>query len=89
MTFTSTLKHQVELICEFYAPSCLYQDGAEVERAVVEANLFALASHQYWGTWAFLQARWSPIEFDYLGYAKLRWDEYRRRKAEFIGTVKY
>ena len=33
-----------------------------------------------------LQARWSPIDFDYLGYAKLRWEEYRRRKAEFMGA---
>ena len=33
------------------------QDDAEVERAVTEANVFALASHQYWGTWALLQVR--------------------------------
>ena len=33
------------------------QDEAEVERGVTEANVFALASHQYWGTWALLQAR--------------------------------
>ena len=32
------------------------QDEAEVDRAVTEANVFALASHQYWGTWALLQA---------------------------------
>ena len=33
------------------------QDEAEVDRAVTEANVFALASHQYWGTWALLQVR--------------------------------
>jgi hypothetical protein len=31
-----------------------------------------------------LQAKWSSIDFDYLGYAKLRWAEYRRRKPEFL-----
>lgn len=31
-----------------------------------------------------MQAKWSSIDFNYLGYAKLRWAEYRRRKAEFL-----
>lgn len=30
----------------------------ELERLMAEANLFALASHQYWGVWALIQARW-------------------------------
>jgi ethanolamine kinase len=38
----------------------------------VEANAFALASHQYWGVWALIQARYSPIDFDYLGWAAAR-----------------
>jgi len=33
------------------------------------------------------QARWSPIDFDYLGYAELRWGEYRRRKLEFLAAA--
>ena len=33
------------------------------------------------------QARWSPIDFDYLGYAELRWGEYRRRKVEFLAAA--
>ncbi len=42
-------------------PGCMHlvtQDEAEVDRAVTEANVFALASHQYWGTWALLQVRY-------------------------------
>jgi ethanolamine kinase len=58
-----------------------------MQQAVAEANLFALASHQFWGTWAFFQAAYSPIDFDYLGYAELRWGEYRRRKQEWIRPV--
>jgi hypothetical protein len=38
----------------------------------VEANAFALASHQYWGVWALIQARYSPIDFDYLGCVAAR-----------------
>ena len=64
------------------------QSEAEVERAVAEANLFALASHQFWGTWAFFQAAFSAIDFDYLAYADLRWGEYRKRKAHFLKPFK-
>jgi len=55
-----------------------------IQRAVAEANVFALAAHQYWGTWSIMQARWSKIEFNYLDYAKLRWNEYYKRKDEFL-----
>jgi ethanolamine kinase len=57
---------------------------AVIQRAVAEANVFALAAHQYWGTWSIMQARWSKIEFNYLEYAKLRWSEYYKRKDEFL-----
>jgi hypothetical protein len=35
-----------------------------------------------------MQARWSKIDFDYMGYAELRWGEYRRRKEEFLKEAK-
>ena len=57
----------------------LLQTADEVQAGVMEANLFSLVSHQYWGVWALIQARHSPIDFDYLGYSKLRWAEYDRR----------
>ena len=60
------------------------QADAAVAAAVSEANVFALASHQYWGAWAIMQARWSAIDFDYMGYAALRWSEYWRRRDEFL-----
>lgn len=31
------------------------QDVAYVSRCVAEANVYALAAHQYWGTWSLLQ----------------------------------
>jgi len=33
---------------------------------------FAIASHLFWGTWAVIQAKYSPIDFDFLEYARLR-----------------
>ena len=53
----------------------------------MEANAFALVAHQYWGVWALIQARYSPIEFDYIDYSSLRWKEYDNRKADFLGDA--
>lgn len=66
-------------------------DGAEpsegkVAQVVREANVFALAAHLYWGAWSMLQATWSSIDFDYMSYAKLRVDEYYKRKQDFLGS---
>ncbi|KAI9591562.1 choline/ethanolamine kinase [Syncephalis fuscata] len=49
-----------------------------------EVNQFALASHFYWGLWALVQAELSNIDFDYISYAVLRFNEYYRRRDEFL-----
>ena len=67
--------------------ACNPQTDEEVEAGVAEANFFALVSHQYWGVWAVIQACYSPIDFDYFNYSKLRWGEYHRRKQEFMDAV--
>ncbi|GIL68077.1 hypothetical protein Vafri_21390, partial [Volvox africanus] len=62
-------------------------EEAVLDRLVAEACVFALASHAYWGVWSFIQARYSPIDFDYLEYSGMRWAEYYRRKDEFFTLV--
>ncbi|KXZ49428.1 hypothetical protein GPECTOR_21g654 [Gonium pectorale] len=62
-------------------------EEAVLDGLVAEACVFALLSHAYWGVWSYVQARYSPIDFDYLAYAKMRWAEYHRRKAEFFALV--
>ncbi|CAG8539318.1 9114_t:CDS:2 [Paraglomus occultum] len=56
----------------------------EIEKLYSVVNKFALASHCYWGLWALVQARLSEIDFDYMGYAIKRFDEYNNRKEEFL-----
>ena len=63
------------------------QDESSIQKAVVEANAFALAAHQFWGVWAILQAKYSPIDFDYVEYWALRWGEYHKRKDAFLAAV--
>ncbi|KAI9261681.1 kinase-like domain-containing protein [Phascolomyces articulosus] len=52
----------------------------ELEHLFKEVEGFSLASHFYWGLWALIQAKISTIDFDYMSYAALRFDEYERRK---------
>ncbi|KAF9166629.1 Ethanolamine kinase [Actinomortierella ambigua] len=56
----------------------------DVEQLYREVNKFALASHFYWGVWALVQAQLSDIDFDYMPYAVLRFNEYFKRRDEFL-----
>ncbi|KAI9016359.1 kinase-like domain-containing protein [Phycomyces nitens] len=53
-----------------------------LEHLYREVNGFSLASHFYWGLWAMIQATISDIDFDYMSYAVLRFDEYEKRKNQ-------
>lgn len=35
----------------------------------------------YWGVWSVLQAKWSAVDFDYLGYAHLRFARFDATRA--------
>ncbi|MED6179868.1 hypothetical protein PIB30_004923 [Stylosanthes scabra] len=56
----------------------------DLEALYVEANAYALASHIFWALWALIQAKVSPIDFDYLGYFFLRYKEYKRQKDKYL-----
>ncbi|GFH18776.1 uncharacterized protein HaLaN_15633 [Haematococcus lacustris] len=61
---------------------------AQLDKLCAEADLFALVSHTFWGIWALVQARYSPIDFDYLEYSAMRWREYHRRKPDTFTAAK-
>jgi len=60
---------------------------SRIQHVVKEANVFALAAHLYWAAWSILQAKWSSIDFDYMEYARVRLDEYYKRKDEFLNGL--
>eukprot|EP00095_Tigriopus_kingsejongensis_P007899 snap_masked-scaffold132_size323655-processed-gene-0.3 protein:Tk07899 transcript:snap_masked-scaffold132_size323655-processed-gene-0.3-mRNA-1 annotation:"low quality protein: ethanolamine kinase 1" len=55
-----------------------------IHETYVLVNKFVLLSHLNWGLWALVQANISTIDFDYLLYAKQRFDELKRRKKAFL-----
>lgn len=46
-----------------------------------EVEIFTLAALFYWGLWALVQAEISDIHFDYMEYAILRFNEFKRRRS--------
>ncbi|CAN4127889.1 unnamed protein product [Withania somnifera] len=52
----------------------------DLEALYAETSSYMLASHLYWALWALIQAKMSPIDFDYIGYFFLRYNEYRKQK---------
>ncbi|KAJ8436847.1 hypothetical protein Cgig2_026171 [Carnegiea gigantea] len=61
--------------------------SSDLDALYVETNTFMLASHLYWALWALIQAKMSPIDFDYLGYFFLRYNEYKRQKQEALSLA--
>lgn len=59
----------------------------EVEVLYIQVNQFALASHFFWGLWALIQAKYSRIDFDFLGYAIVRLSQYFKMKSEVMALT--
>ena len=47
-------------------------DGDTVEQLEKEVEVFYIATHLFWGIWSVLQSKFSPIQFDFLDYARMR-----------------
>ncbi|KAJ1958795.1 hypothetical protein EC988_000067 [Linderina pennispora] len=77
-------ERQIEWFRTYLAASGADASDQVLEGMYVEVSRFALASHVYWGVWGLVQASISDIDFDYMEYAKMRFDEYYRIKAQLL-----
>lgn len=55
-----------------------------LEGLYVWVNRYACAAHLFWGYWAVIQARYSPIKFDFLNYASQRLAGYEMFKKKYF-----
>ncbi|KAL3702428.1 hypothetical protein R1sor_020450 [Riccia sorocarpa] len=51
-------------------------EEAEIEALVEEAEIYRLPSHLQWGLWGLISTQTSDIDFDYLEYARQRFQQY-------------
>jgi len=58
-----------DFISHYLGHGATPDEVSDFSRAV---DFYVLPDHLWWGTWAVVQARYSPIDFDYLEYARLR-----------------
>ncbi|XP_011163675.1 ethanolamine kinase 1 isoform X3 [Solenopsis invicta] len=54
----------------------------DVDELYWQVTQFAPLPHFFWGCWAIIQSEHSNIEFDFLAYAAIRFNEYFRWKEE-------
>ncbi|XP_055389828.1 ethanolamine kinase [Condylostylus longicornis] len=55
-----------------------------IEKLYIESNQFALAAHLFWAIWGLVQAENSKIDFDFVKYSQIRYEEYLNKKDEFL-----
>ncbi|GAB2276275.1 hypothetical protein Dimus_011006 [Dionaea muscipula] len=59
----------------------------EVKRLDLEIQKYTLASHLLWGLWGIISEHVNEIDFDYLEYARQRFQQYWLMKPEILGSA--
>jgi choline/ethanolamine kinase len=78
LAFCAAYLIAMQLQCPNPAPRNISEDALALAGAV---ERYALASHLLWGLWGVIKSHQSSLDWDYLGYARQRLDEYRLHKA--------
>ncbi|GAA0156588.1 kinase [Lithospermum erythrorhizon] len=61
-------------------------DESEIGKMSEEAEKYSLASHIFWGLWGIISAYVNSIEFDYMEYARQRFEQYWLKKNQLLGV---
>lgn len=79
-----TKEQQLRFLSKYLSTCGVNKDDqnfqVELDNIYLEVNVFALSSHLLWGIWGILQQLRSTIEFDYIEYARKRFEEYFKHK---------
>lgn len=58
----------------------------EVEQLMDDAEKYTLANHLFWGLWGIISSYVNHIDFDYMEYARQRFQQFWLRKPKLLGT---
>ncbi|KAJ4960470.1 hypothetical protein NE237_020380 [Protea cynaroides] len=58
----------------------------EMEQLIQDIEKYSLASHLVWGLWAIISGHVNKIDFDYMEYARQRFQQYWLRKSSLLGS---
>eukprot|EP00457_Paulinella_chromatophora_P009181 gb/GEZN01009237.1/.p1 GENE.gb/GEZN01009237.1/~~gb/GEZN01009237.1/.p1 ORF type:complete len:428 (-),score=32.20 gb/GEZN01009237.1/:43-1326(-) len=81
-----------EQLQKFFIQHYLFKSGLECSGEAVDhfytgVQPWILLAHLFWGIWAVIQASISLIDFDYLAYAKMRFQGYREMKHKCLKQI--
>ncbi|XP_022767973.1 probable choline kinase 1 [Durio zibethinus] len=80
------MEERRRFICAYLASSGNETSDAEVEQLLVDAEKYTLANHLFWGLWGIISGYVNKIDFDYLEYARQRFQQYWLRKPLLLGS---
>ncbi|XP_050232083.1 probable choline kinase 2 [Mercurialis annua] len=61
---------------------------AEVKQLLDDVEKYTLASHLFWGLWGIISECVNEIDFDYMEYARQRFEQYRLRKPALLSSLR-
>ncbi|KAH7548440.1 hypothetical protein JRO89_XS14G0129200 [Xanthoceras sorbifolium] len=67
-------------------PFCDQLNDVEVNQLLQDVEKYTLASHLIWGLWGIISEHVNEIDFDYIEYARQRFDQYWLRKSDLLGS---
>ncbi|XVE55101.1 hypothetical protein DITRI_Ditri03aG0133700 [Diplodiscus trichospermus] len=80
------MEERRRFIFAYLASSGNEPSDAEVEQLLIDAEKYTLANHLFWGLWGIISGHVNKIDFDYLEYARQRFQQYRLRKPLLLGS---
>jgi choline/ethanolamine kinase len=81
------LKERRRFVEKYLSASGAKPSESEVEKLLENVEKHTLASHLLWGLWGIISEHFNEIDFDYMEYAKQRFEQYWLRKPDLLHSV--
>ncbi|KAJ4950058.1 hypothetical protein NE237_026890 [Protea cynaroides] len=79
------LEERRRFVCRYLSSSGDEPINFEVEQVLEDVEKYTLASHLLWGLWGIISEHVNEINFDYMEYARQRFQQYWLRKPTLLG----
>ncbi|KAG9458793.1 hypothetical protein H6P81_003301 [Aristolochia fimbriata] len=77
-----------QFVQKYLSSSGSEASGHDVEQLLQDVEMYTLASHLIWGLWGIISEHVNDIDFDYMEYARQRFQQYWLKKPLILGSSK-
>ncbi|KAM7267089.1 hypothetical protein ACFE04_009255 [Oxalis oulophora] len=81
------LEERQRFVGKYLSASGAEPSQSEMEELLQNVEKHTLASHLLWGLWGIISEHFNDIDFEYLEYAKQRFNQYWLRKSELLHSA--